>query len=159
VRWLIFSLALVSTGCAESVEVASITSSDDYSGLSTYERSQFDWAAVEIKVPAKVARSIRRWQLSNVWLDVFRCDNPANAYPAPATMAGNLFDYNILQEPLADHFKLIFYLPQHVQDQERYDCAALQARGYSPVFLRGQTLRLPKLHFGSLRPAERIRSK
>lgn len=131
------------------MDVSAIRPSSDYSGLSEYERSQFDWAAVEIDVPKEVARSMRRWELGNVSLDLFRCSEPEDAYPAHATMSGDLFTYLNIAEPVNQGVTLTFYIPKHVQERERYACAVLDARGYSPVFLRSQVVRLPTLRFVS----------
>lgn len=149
-------LALLAlAGCTRPVEVSPISSSTDYSGLADYERSQFDWAAVEVSLPASVARSIRRWELGSTHLNLFRCNEPDDRYPAPATLAGDLFDYRNIPHPVGDGVTLTFYVPKHVQENGRYDCAALDARGYSPVFLRSQTLRLPPLKFASFKSASR----
>src|SRR4029453_6361145 len=136
---LCFAL-LALAGCTQPVEVPAITSSKDYSGLSDQERSEFDWAAIEVVVPVDVARSMGRWELGNISLDMFRCNEPDDAYPAHATMSGDLFTYQNIPEPVNQGVTLIFYVPKHVQERERYGCAALDARGYSPVFLRSQTL-------------------
>lgn len=138
---------LVLGGCTKQVQVSAIQAGSDYNGLSDYERGQFDWAAIDVTIPASVARDFRRAQSSNVTLDLFRCDAPADAYPAYATMGGKLFDYDNFKEPLNDTVTLTFYLPRHVQQREQYGCAALDARGYSVVFFRSHTLRLPKLSF------------
>lgn len=141
--FVLFGLA----GCTQAVNVPAIKPSADYSGLSEHERSQFDWAAVEMNIPTEVARSMRRWQLGNISLNMFRCDEPKDYYPADARMPGGLFSNLNIPEPLNQGVKVIFYVPKHVQERERYECAALDARGYSPVFLRSQVLRLPTLKF------------
>ncbi len=121
-------------------------SSRDFSGLTKEERKErSSWAAFEMMVPSNVVRSIRRWELSNVTVDVFRCGDPGDAYPAEARFNGKRLRYEDLKEPLPPSTRLTFYVPQEPESQEGKICAALDARGYSPVFLRGQTIRLPPL--------------
>jgi hypothetical protein len=123
-----------------------VTPSKDFSGLTDYERKNVsDWAAFDVAIPASVARSIRRWQLSNVTLQVFRCSNPDDAYPADARLNGKRLQYEDLKEPLPPSTRLTFYVPQKPERQVPNACAALDARGYSPLFLRGQTVHLPPL--------------
>ncbi len=148
-RTLAFALLLA--GCTRQIEVSAIEAGSDYRGLTEYERQEFDWAAIDVAVSADVARSFRRAESSNVTLHLFRCDEPGDAYPAHATMAGELFDSDALPEPLGDRVTLTFYLPMHVHQRERYECAALDARGYWPEFFRSQTIRLPELRFVSFR--------
>lgn len=131
--------------CTEQVEVAAIRPSKDISGLSTEERKQHDWAAFEVIVPASIARTIRRWELSNITLRIFRCDYREDAYPAEGHLDGKLFSYRDLREPLSPLTRLTFYFPQDSMRQQADVCAALDARGYSPIFLRSQTVRLPPL--------------
>jgi hypothetical protein len=119
--------------------------SSDFSGLTDEERQVPHWAAFDVAVPASVARSIRRWQLSNVTLQVFRCNNPNDAYPADARLNGKRLQYKELAEPLSPSTRLTFYVPLEPERQVANVCAALDARGYSPVFLRSQTVRLPPL--------------
>jgi hypothetical protein len=126
--------------------VSSVTPSKDFSGLTDYERKEVsNWAALDVAIPASVARSIKRWQLSNVTLQVFRCGNRDDAYPADARLNGKHFQYEDLKEPLPPSTRLTFYVPQNAERQVLNACAALDARGYSPLFLRGQTVRLPPL--------------
>lgn len=137
---------LVLSACTRHVEVSAVTPSKDFTGLSDYERKQgSNWVAFDVAVPASVGRSIRRWQLSNVTLQVFRCDNPNDAYPADARLNGKRLQYENLSEPLPPSTRLTFYVPQEPASQPVKACAALDGRGYSPVFLRGQTVRLPPL--------------
>jgi hypothetical protein len=138
---------LVLSACTRHVEVSAVTPSKDFTGLSDYERKQrSDWAAFDVVIPASVARSIRRWQLSNVTLQVFRCDNPDDAYPADARLNGKPLHYEDLSEPVPPLTRLTFYVPQEPTSQPANACAALDARGYfSPVFLRGQTVRVSPL--------------
>jgi hypothetical protein len=134
------------SACTRHVKVSAVKPSKDFSGLTDYERKQpANWAAFDVVVPASVARSIRRWQLSNVTLQVFRCDNPDDAYPADARLNGKRLQYEDLKEPLSPSTRLTFYVPQEPNRQEANVCAALDARGNSPVFLRGQTVRLRRL--------------
>ena len=127
--------------------MSAVRPSKDFSGLTDYERKQpSNWAAFDVAVPANVARSIRRWRLSNVTLRVFRCNNPGDAYPADARLSGKRLQYEDLREPLPPSTPLTFYVPQESKREEAKVCAALDARGYSPIFLRGQTVRLPPLH-------------
>ena len=84
------------TACTEQFEVSAVRPSRDFSGLS---KSDFGerrvWAAFDVFIAPNVARSIRRWQLENVTLKVFRCDKPIDAYPAPAMLRGKLLHYRI----------------------------------------------------------------
>lgn len=116
---------------------------NDFSGLTDDQRHRRNWVAFEVAIPADVARSIRRWELSNVTLHVFRCNKPDDAYPAEARLKGKRLYYADLKEPLPPSVALTFYVPQELGHRETNACAALDARGYSPVFLRGQTIRLP----------------
>jgi hypothetical protein len=136
---------LVLSACTRHVEVSAVTPSKDFTGLSDYEKQGASWLAFDVAVPASVARSIRRWQLSNVTLQVFRCDNPGDAYPADARLNGKRLQYKDLSEPLPPSTRLTFYVPEEPASPPAKVCAALDARGYSPVFLRGQTVRLPPL--------------
>jgi hypothetical protein len=137
---------LVLSACTRHVEVSAVTPSKDFTGLSEYERKEGPgWLAFDVAVPASVARSMRRWQLSNVTLQVFRCDNPDDAYPADARLNGKRLQYEDLSEPLPPSTRLTFYVPQEPARPPAKACAAFDARGYSPVFLRGQTVRLPPL--------------
>jgi hypothetical protein len=137
---------LVLSACTRHVEVSAVKPSKDLSGLTDFERKKrSNWVAFDVIVPARVARSIRRWQLSNVTLHVFRCNNPDDYYPSDARFNGKRFHYEDLREPLARSTRLTFYVPQEPVREETNLCAALDARGYSPVFLRGQTVRLPPL--------------
>ena len=120
--------------------------SKDLSGLTEHERQQSDWVAFDVFVPADVARSIRRWELSNVSLNVFRCNKAEDYYPADARMAGKPLRYEDLKEPLPPSTKLTFYLPKQTAPLETNVCAALDARGYSPIFLRSQTIHMPSLN-------------
>ena len=136
---------VILSACTRQVEVSAVQPSKDFSGLDANDRKlRLNWAAFDVVVPASVARSIRRWQLSNVTLHVFRCDQPDDAYPAEATLNGKPLHYDDLREPLSTT-RLTFYVPQDPERREATACAALDARGYSPVFLRGQTVRLPPL--------------
>ena len=150
-RGIFIAGLLLLAGCTKQVEVTSIHAGKDYSGLSDYERQQFDWAAIDVDISPSVARWFRRAQSSNVSLYLFRCRDPGNFYPADARLRGKLFNYEALREPLNAPVTLTFYVPRHVQERERYGCAALDARGYSPVFFHSQTMRLPALSFVSLR--------
>ena len=147
VRFWFFCIGLlVLSACTRQVEVSAAKPSNDLGGLSDNERKAWaNWAAFDVVVPESVARSIRRWQLSNVTLKVFRCDNPADAYPADARLDGKPLQYENLKEPLPPSVRLTFYVPLEPEAREASACAALDARGYSPVFLRGQTDRLPPL--------------
>lgn len=137
---------LVLSACTRQVEVSAVTPSKDFTGLSDYERKQgSNWVAFDVALPASVARSIRRWQLSNVTLRVFRCDNPDDAYPADARLNGKRLRYEDLSEPLPPSTRLNFYVPQEPANHAAKACAALDARGYSPVALSGPTVRLPPL--------------
>jgi len=137
---------LVVTACTRQVEVSAVQPSKDFSGLSKYDLGERPiWTAFDVIVPANVARSIRRWQLSNVTLQVFRCGNSDDAYPAAATLNGKPLEYEDLREPLPASTRLTFYVPLEAQGANANACAALDARGYSPVFLRSQTVRLPPL--------------
>ena len=69
--------------------------------------------------------------MSNVTLWIFRCNDPKHFYPALANFDGRIFDYEALNEPLPSSEVLTFYLPKQVQQRERYDCAAFDARGYT----------------------------
>lgn len=141
-RFVCTSMLLLS-GCTRPIEVSAVKPSTDFSGLTPYERQQsYNWIAFDVVVPASVARSIRRWQLSNVTLQVFHCNNPDDAYPANARLGGKLFDYEDLKEPLSSSVRLTFYVPQEPERQQATSCATLDARGYSPVFLRSHTFRL-----------------
>ena len=134
---------IVLSACTKQVDVSAVKPSKDFSGLTDYERKQrSNWAAFDVDVPASVARSIRRWQLSNVTLQVFRCNNPNDAYPADARFNGKRLQYEELREPLPRSTRVTFYVPQERGREEAKVCAALDARGYLPVFLRGQTVRL-----------------
>jgi hypothetical protein len=136
---------LVLSACTRHVEVV-VRPSKDLSGLTDYEREQAtDWVAFDVLVPASVARSIRRWQLSNVTLQVFRCNDPEDNYPADARLNGMQLQYENLREPLPPSTRLTFYVPQEPSRQASKACAALDARGYSPIVLRGQTVALPPL--------------
>jgi len=143
--------AVLTPSCTQPVRVSQLAAGTDYRGLwhqfTDSEVRQFQWAAIDATVPASVARSIRRWQLSNVTLWIFRCSDPKDYFPAAASRDGDWFNYETLKEPLPSDVKLTFYLPKQVEERGRYDCAALDARGYSPIFLRGQTMRLPALRF------------
>lgn len=135
---------LVVAACTRQVEVSAVRPSKDFSGRSKHDRGKRPiWTAFDVIVPANVARSIRRWQLSNVTLQVFRCSKPNDAYPAAATLNGKPLEYEDLREPLPASTRLTFYVPLETQRMEVNACAALDARGYSPVFLRSQTVRLP----------------
>jgi hypothetical protein len=142
---------LAVTACTRQVEVSAVKPSKDFSGLSKYERRWGAvWTAFDVMIPANVARSIRRWQLSNVSLLIFRCGNIEggnfdDAYPAPATLNGKRLEYKNLREPLPASTRLTFYVPLETQGAKANACAALDARGYSPVALRSQTVRLPPL--------------
>jgi hypothetical protein len=145
VRFLCLGLLFLSA-CTRQVEVSAVQPSKDFSGLDTQERKlRPNWAAFDVLVPASVARSIRRWQLSNVTLQVFRCDKPDDAYPAEATLNGKRLRYDDLSEPLSPSTRLTFYVPLDPERREAAACAALDARGYLPVYLRGQTVRLPPM--------------
>ncbi len=153
-RWRAATLALVAaliSSCTRDVRVTELAAGSDYRGLSHLwtdsEVRQFEWAAIDAAIPASVARSIRRWQLNHVTLRIFRCGEPKDYFPAFASRGGDWFDYDALSEPLPSSVKLTFYLPKHVAEREEYDCAILDARGNSPVFLRGQTMRLPVLRY------------
>ena len=149
-RWLRIPIFFVAA-CTRQVDVSALESGTDYSGLSAYERQQFDWAALDVAVSPEVARSLRRWELNNVSLHLFRCNEPDDYYPADARLDGKLFDYQELEKSPAKPVTLTFYVPKHVQRRERYGCAAFDARGYSPVFLHGRAVRLPELRFVSFR--------
>ena len=139
--------ALFVSACTKQVDVSAIEAGKDYSGLSENERKQFEWAAVDVDIPADVVSSLRRWELSNVSLYLFKCEEPADYFPADARMAGKAFRYQDLNP--ARPARLTFYVSKAVQERERYACAAFDARGYSPVFLHGRTVRLPQLRFES----------
>jgi hypothetical protein len=147
VRHRFISICVLVVGaCTRHVDVSAVRQSRDFSGLSKHEHEeQPSWAAFDVIVPADIARSIRRWQLSNVTLQVFRCGNPNDAYPADARFDGKRLQYEDLREPLPASTRLTFYVPLDTQAHEANVCAALDARGYSPIFLRGQTLHLPPL--------------
>jgi hypothetical protein len=147
VRLRIVCIGLIAlSACTRQIEVPAVQPSKDFSGLDANERKlRPNWAAFDVLVPASVARSIRRWQLSNVTLKVFRCDRPDDAYPSEATLNGKPFHYNNLQEPLSPSTRLTFYVPLDQGRREGAACAALDARGHSPIFLRGQTVRLPPI--------------
>lgn len=137
---------VVLSACTRQVKVSFVTPSKDFSGLTDYERKEgSNWIAFDVAIPASVARSIRRWQLSNVTLQVFRCSNRDDAYPADARLNGKRLEYEDLKDPLPPLTRLTFYVPQNGKRQVLNACAALDARGYSPLFLRGQTVRLPPL--------------
>ena len=136
---------LLLSACTRQVEVTAVKPSTDFSGLTKDERQRTVWAAFDVVVPASVARSIRRWELSNVTLNVFRCNHSEDFYPAEAKFNGQALKYDRLTEPLPPSSKLTFYVPQDPGHRETNVCAALDARGYSPVFLRSQTVRLPAL--------------
>ena len=134
------------TACTRHVEVSAVRPSKDFSGLSEHDRGERpSWAAFDVIVQTNVARSIRRWQLSNVTLQVFRCGNADDAYPAAATLNGKPLEYEDLPEPSRASTRLTFYVPLETYGAAAEACAALDARGYSPVFLRSQTVRLPPL--------------
>jgi hypothetical protein len=133
------------SACTRHVEVSDVKPSKDFAGLTDEERQRPDWVAFDVAVPASVARSIRRWELSNVTLQVFRCGNPNDAYPADARLNGKHLEYKDLKEPLPASTRLTFYVPLDPQSREANACAALDARGFSPIFLRGRTVRLPPL--------------
>jgi hypothetical protein len=135
------------SACTKQVDVSAIEAGKDYSGLSNYERTQFEWAALDVAVSPEVASSLRRWELSNLSLYLFRCEEPDDFFPADARMAGKLFRYQDL-EP-AKPAKLTFYVPKAVQQREGYGCAAFDAKGYSPFFLHGRAVRLPQPRFES----------
>lgn len=139
--------ALLVSACTKQVDVSAIEAGNDYSGLSEYERRQFEWAAIDLAIPPEIVSSLRRWELSNVSLYLFRCEKPDDYFPADARIAGKLFRYQDLRP--AKPAKLTFYVPKAVQQRERYACAAFDARGYSPVFLHGRTVRLPQLRLES----------
>jgi hypothetical protein len=148
------AICLVSTvtaSCTRQVQVTQLTTGADYRGLAHQytdsEVREFQWAAIDAALPDSVARSIRRWQLSNVTLRMFRCNDPKDYFPAPASLDGNWVKSETLKEPLPASVKFTFYLARQVEQRERYDCAEFDARGYSPVALRGQTMRLPVLRF------------
>lgn len=137
---------LLLTACTRQVDISAVRPSQDLTGLSDDERKDVaHWIAFDVLVPANVARSIRRWQLSNVTLQIFRCGNPEDAYPANARLNGKLLDYEDLHEPLPPSTRLTFYVPLDPNHRPVNACAALDARGYSPVFLRGQVVPLTPL--------------
>jgi hypothetical protein len=137
---------LLLTACTRRVDVSAVRPSKDFTGLSQNEREDVaHWSAFEALVPVEVARSIRRWQLTNVTLHIFRCGNPKDAYPANARLNGKPLDYDDLHEPLPPSTRLTFYVPLDPKHEPVDACAALDARGYSPVFLRGQTVHLSPL--------------
>lgn len=136
---------LILSACTRQVQVSAVKPSKDLSGLTEEERAIPDWAAFEAFLPAKVARSIRQLQLSNVTFSVFRCDKPEDYYPAEVRLNGKRLDYHDLKEPLPPLVKMMFYVPQGPGRPQPSVCAAFDARGYSLVFLRGQTVRLPPL--------------
>lgn len=148
---LVFFSALLLSSCTERVEVSGLKAGDDYSGLTEYEKQEFEWAAIEVDVPPEAARLLRRWELNNVSLNLSRCEEPNSYYPADARRAGTFFTTNSLDEQPAQPITLIFYVPKDVQQRERFGCAILDARGYAPVFLNSQMLRLPPMRFESLR--------
>src|SRR6266436_10181815 len=87
-RWVRGSLVLVAavtSACTRPIHVT-LAAGRDYQGLWTeYAYSnvgESQWAAIDAKVPTTVARSIRRWQLNNVTLWIFRCNDPKNFFPA-----------------------------------------------------------------------------
>jgi hypothetical protein len=144
--WFFCICLLFVSACTRQLEVSTAKLSNDFSGLSDDERKAGPkWAAFEVSVPRSVARSIRRWQLSNVTLKIFRCDNPVDAYSAEARLDGRPFEYENLKEPLAPSVRLTFYVPLKPEAREASACAAFDARGVLPVFLRGQTDHLPPL--------------
>jgi len=150
---LIFVAA--ASSCTRAIHVEEPTAGSDYRALqheiTDAYLEKFRWAAIDVAVPAPVARSIRAWELSNVTLYIFRCDDPADHYPAFANLDGNLFDYHALKQPLPSSVKLTFYLREDVEQRGGYDCAALDARGYSPIFLHSQTMPLPPLRYVTMR--------
>jgi len=141
---LVFIGLLLLTACTRQVQVSAVKPSNDFSGLTAEERHR-QWIAFDVDIPASVARSIRRWELSNVTFQVFRCNKPDDYYPAAARLGGEWLEYEDLKEPLPSAVTLTFYVPQDQGHRETNVCGALDARGYSPVFLRGQTVRLPPL--------------
>ena len=145
---------LMLSACAQEVAVAGIAAGDDLSGLSDYERREFEWGAIEVVIPAETAQTLQRWQLSNVSLHLSRCEEPSNYYPADARMNGTFFDPSDLEEQPTRPVTLTFYVPKHVQQREQYGCATLDARGYSPVLLTSQKMRLPAIRFGRTRAEE-----
>lgn len=135
---------LLLSACTRHVEVSAVKASRDLSGLRDEER-QRPWAAFDVVVPASVARSIRRWQLSNVSFQIFRCNDSGDYYPAEARVKERRFHYTDLKEPLPSTVTLSFYAPLDQGHRETNVCGALDARGYSPIFLRSQTVRLPPM--------------
>lgn len=69
------------SACTKQVDVSAIEAGKDYSGLSNYERTQFEWAALDVAVSPEVASSLRRWELSNLSLYLFRCEEPDDFSP------------------------------------------------------------------------------
>lgn len=145
------------SACTEQVEVDRISASDDLSGLQDSEKREFDYGALEIVIPSKTARLLKRWQLSNVSLLLSRCDEPDDYYPADARMEGTYFDPENLERPSAGPVKLTFYLPKHVQDRSHFNCATFDARGYSPVFLKSKMMQMPAIHFERSRGAAGVK--
>ena len=90
-----------SFGLHKHVEVSAVQSSRDFSALTDDERrAGANSAAFDLVVPADVARSMRRWRLSNVTQKVLRCGSPDEAYPADARLKGKRLGYEDLREPL-----------------------------------------------------------
>lgn len=157
-RWITTALVLsgaIISSCTRPVHVTALEASSDYKGLVQLEEPETirarEWAAIGVTIPASVARSIRRWQLSNTVLSFSRCGKPKDTYPAYLSLDGRRFDYRALRDPLPSAIKLTVYLPRDVEERGRYDCASLDARGYSPVALRGQEMRLPTLRYARVR--------
>ena len=118
-----------------------VSSGDDFEGLTNYEKSQFAWAAIDVVLSNDTARAISRWELY-VHLRLFRCDDPEDDYPAAAYLKTGLLTHQVL-ENVGEPVTLTFFVPQHVIEREKFDCAALDAAGYSPVSMRSETVRLP----------------
>jgi hypothetical protein len=127
----------------QQAQVDHIACGDDFGGLSDYERQEFEWEAIDVVIPVETARLLKQWQLSNVSLELHRCLDPSDNYPSPARMGDTLFQYQDLPEKPRRPVTLTFYVPTHVQRRENFDCATFDARGYSPVILRSERLRLP----------------
>lgn len=99
----------VLSACTRHVEVSAVQPSRDFSALTDDERrAGANSAAFDFVVPADVARSMRRWQLSNVTLKVLRCGSPDDAYPADARLKGKRLGYEDLREPLPPSTRLTF---------------------------------------------------
>ncbi|WP_226698885.1 hypothetical protein [Qipengyuania gaetbuli] len=149
-RNLISALALIFlVGCTIQGDVLDVSNGKEFGGLTDYEKSQFAWAAIDVALPSDTAQAISRWELY-VHLRLFRCDDPEDDYPAPAHLKTGLLTHQML-ENVGEPVTLTFFVPQHVIEREKFECAALDAAGYWPVSMRSETVRLPVLTFSDFR--------